>query len=401
MSDVFTARTNAWRADMQRGETSDGNGPGGCDGCSDAAPCSGCGTPLTDPAHQRLEWARMISDRPGESLFWRTALAADAYFNGGAGGNPSPKSRISKFVSMTQAIVSHYSDITSRQGSFLPPMQIGVSADSEALLRGDDGDPGSPDAEPSKPTPPPKPPVPPPVVPPPTTPGPGGGMDDSKNPQPGMGDPYASGSGVTYCCCVADGITVVIEDVTAKQPATAKGGPISPNDLKPGEPTPKRYVKYGEGGWYWDPEKDEPQHIYAYAFDIKVTFKWTVRDEKSENPDCGISSSESSDQVRQKKGTTPTSKPKNGVDLSTGKITVETEEGIYAGKQEGCKAGEYTATDRVRQELPFKLKQKWSQSSGCPSGGSDSVEVEIDALTPGVAPKFTPPTSKTVHGGGK
>lgn len=72
MSDVFTARTNAWRTDMQRGRELASDTAGrvsgqvadpssvshACDGCADAMPCGRCGgnIELTHPAYQALAW---------------------------------------------------------------------------------------------------------------------------------------------------------------------------------------------------------------------------------------------------------------------------------------------------------------------------------------------------------
>jgi hypothetical protein len=80
----------------------------GCDGCGEEPACATCGTDTQDPAHQRLVWAQTVADaQPGLPLFWRVALAADAYRRPGSDGSrPSPESPISEGVRVTQFLAT-------------------------------------------------------------------------------------------------------------------------------------------------------------------------------------------------------------------------------------------------------------------------------------------------------
>jgi len=230
--------------------------------------------------------------------------------------------------------------------------------------------------------------------------------DGGKNPVPGMdGGPNVNPSpAVTYCCCIADGITVEIVDVTNSQPKTKKGGfrRVKEGETAkgaPGQPAPTN-------GWTYDAELEEDLPVFDFAFDIKVTFKWIVRDNQPALGPCSISSDEWSPEKSPDSDhkVTPTNKLSQTIPRTSDEAQYATAHG-----SDGCTAGSYTAIDRVRQDLPgFTLKQVYKQSSGCPGGPSDEAIVEIDATKgggtgkgggfPGKPVKFSPPSAKVFKG---
>lgn len=102
---LFTTRDRLWVSRMSTGQE---RGGGSCEGCSDVAPCDRCGEPQGSLEHQRASWASSVLEaRPGIGSFWKSALASDAYFQGGiAGQRPDPRSAISRHFALSHLIAS-------------------------------------------------------------------------------------------------------------------------------------------------------------------------------------------------------------------------------------------------------------------------------------------------------
>jgi hypothetical protein len=90
----------------------------GCGGCSDDAPCEHCGTPRSDPTHQRAEWADFVAaSRQPPSEFWRTAIMADAFFGSDVGGGtPDSNSPIAQGMEVRRHVASAMSSLTGQWG---------------------------------------------------------------------------------------------------------------------------------------------------------------------------------------------------------------------------------------------------------------------------------------------
>jgi hypothetical protein len=127
-------RASAFAAMMTAGAQSE-DSHAGCGGCSDDAPCEHCGTPRSDPTHQRAEWASFVaasSHAPSE--FWRTAIMADAFFGVDARGEPRvPDSLIVDRLRWRHQVISSHSGLTDRL-----PLRSDIATIQSSLSRGID-----------------------------------------------------------------------------------------------------------------------------------------------------------------------------------------------------------------------------------------------------------------------
>ena len=189
--DIFSARTDAWRSEMQRGQvpvgaprfeavvhSADGDhGGDACTGCSDGAPCSGCGQPLwvNSPAQQALQWGGLMA-RGDVDPFWKLATIAESLRSAPA------RDASAEWKAMEQSV--RYFQVLSLLGAQGSNASMAVadllsSADGFDIATDDDGDGGMGGG------------------------GIGGGMGGD-NPSPAMGD--SQGVSLTWgatCCCKA------------------------------------------------------------------------------------------------------------------------------------------------------------------------------------------------------
>lgn len=105
-----------------------------CGPCAAGQPgsCGDCGGSRADPEHARAEWATVVAgNRPGQSPFWRMALAADAFFRTAPGqASPDPGSPIAFGMRLAQSAFSSASALTDRVGSGEVALRIPDAAES-------------------------------------------------------------------------------------------------------------------------------------------------------------------------------------------------------------------------------------------------------------------------------
>lgn len=150
MSDIFTARTSAWRAEMQRGEGGSGVSPvqlpttaavddhddgmtHSCSGCAGGEPCGSCGGNIskTHPAYQALGWG-LATASPALDPQWRAAHVAqalrDAAANSGDGAWTAIESMVRR-VAATYLVAQQGGNAVSALLGAWPPVGIVASDD--------------------------------------------------------------------------------------------------------------------------------------------------------------------------------------------------------------------------------------------------------------------------------